>query len=47
MRWNTFQHKGIKELYVQYTKKETLKCNDYKPITLLNIASSIFDVLLN
>ena len=37
----------MKELYVQYTIKDILKCNNYRPITLLNIAHIIFAILLN
>jgi hypothetical protein len=34
-------------LYVEYTEKETLKFNNCKQITLLNIASTVFAILLN
>jgi hypothetical protein len=39
---NNFQHNGMKELYAQFTKKETLKCNNYRPITLLTIAYIVY-----
>jgi len=44
---SNFQHTGMKELYVQYTKKETLKYNNYRPIKLLNITLKIVAILLN
>jgi len=36
----------MKEFYVKYTKKRRqIKCNNYRPITLLNIAHKITAIL--
>ena len=39
------RNKGI--IYPMYKTGDTSKCNNCKPVTLLNIASTIFAVLLN
>lgn len=36
----------MKEIHAQFTKKETLKCNNYRPITIHNIAYKMFAILL-